>query len=509
MAEALAKKKKIRGGHRASATRMVNAVGEMITAFEATPTSELDIKRLLQLKLSLEEKLSTIKQLDGEILDLVEDEAVEGEIEQADAFKATVYAATVTIDKHCTPMAATGGSAAHSRTSPEPARPTAPHSPPIARVKLPKLAIRPFNGDVTTWTTFWDSFESAINSSTGLTEINKFNYLRSLVEKSAAEAISGLTLTADNYKEAVSILKKRFGNKQQIITKHMDILLSLEPVTSQHNLRGLRHLYDLVESQVRGLKSLGVESSSYGSLLLSVLLQKLPSELRLVLSREVSEADWNLDELLKQLEREIEARERAAMSTSQTVKKQGRDPPASASTAAALLSPSTTPSCCYCQQSHFSGECGVVTTPDERKQILRRSGRCYICLRKYHVSKDCRSSNRCRKCGGRHHSSICSKIAPRNPRKDNPTTNAANHPPVAAAPNPSNASLPSGLNPQASSFAPATTTTLCSNDTMAVLLQTARTYVYSPTSPQSMVEVRVLLDGGSQRSYVTNSIKKA
>ena len=264
----------------------------------------MDVKRLLQLKLSLEEKLSTIKQLDGEILDLVEDE--EGEIEQADAFKATVYAATVTIDKHCTPMAATGGSAAHFRTSPEPARPTTPHSPPVARVKLPKLAIRPFNGDVTTWTTFWDS-------------------------------------------------------------KHMDILLSLEPVTSQHNLRGLRHLYDLVESQVRGLKSLGVESSSYGSLLLSVLLQKLPSELCLVLSREVSEADWNLNELLKQLEREIEARERAAMSTSQTVKKQGRDPPTSASTAAALLSPSTTPNCCYCQQSHFSGECGVVTTPDFEK----------------------------------------------------------------------------------------------------------------------------------------------
>ena len=94
MAEALAKKRKIRGGHRASATRMVNAVGEMIAA---TPTSKLDVKRLLQLKLSLEEKLSTIKQLDGEILDLVEDGALEEEIEQADAFKATVYAATENI----------------------------------------------------------------------------------------------------------------------------------------------------------------------------------------------------------------------------------------------------------------------------------------------------------------------------------------------------------------------------------------------------------------------------
>ena len=125
----------------------------------------------------------------------------------------------------------------------EPVRDPAPRTSPIARVKLPKLAIRPFNGNITAWTTL-DSFESAIDNSTGLSEIDKFNYLRSLVEKSATEAISGLTLTADNYKEAVLVLKKRFGNKQQIITKHMDILLSLEPVTSQHNLRGLHHLYD-------------------------------------------------------------------------------------------------------------------------------------------------------------------------------------------------------------------------------------------------------------------------
>ena len=65
----------------------------------------------------------------------MEDEAVEGEIEQADAFKATIYAATVNNDKHCAPTGATGGSSALSRTSPEPARPTAPRSPPIAQVK--------------------------------------------------------------------------------------------------------------------------------------------------------------------------------------------------------------------------------------------------------------------------------------------------------------------------------------------------------------------------------------
>ena len=66
-------------------------------------TTELDVNLLLQLKLSLEEKLSTLKQLDGEILDLVEDDTVEDEIEQADAYKERVYAATVNLDKYCNP----------------------------------------------------------------------------------------------------------------------------------------------------------------------------------------------------------------------------------------------------------------------------------------------------------------------------------------------------------------------------------------------------------------------
>ena len=135
--------------------------------------------------------------------------AVEEEIEQADAYKEKVYAATVDIDKHCTPVIVSRIPEA-ARASPKPAREPADST---TRVRLPKLSIRPFNGDMTTWTTFWESFESAIDSSTSLSPIDKFNYLRSLVDKSAAEAISGLTLTADNYKEAVTILKKRYGNE--------------------------------------------------------------------------------------------------------------------------------------------------------------------------------------------------------------------------------------------------------------------------------------------------------
>lgn len=52
--------------------------------------------------------------------------------------------------------------------------------------------------------------------------------------------------------------------------------------------------------------------------------------------------------------------------------------------------------------------CKVVTQPEARKQILRKSGRCFVCLRPGHVSRECRSRSRCSKCSRRHHTSICS-----------------------------------------------------------------------------------------------------
>ncbi|XP_068712813.1 uncharacterized protein [Montipora foliosa] len=51
--------------------------------------------------------------------------------------------------------------------------------------------------------------------------------------KPALDAISGLSLTASNYEEAIAILKKRFGNKQQIINRHMDILVNVSPVIDE------------------------------------------------------------------------------------------------------------------------------------------------------------------------------------------------------------------------------------------------------------------------------------
>ena len=91
MAEGLGRKRKIRG-HRSSTTRINSQVYESI---ESTDEVESVVTKLKQCKLALQEKLEIIKQLNDEMLELVEDEKVENEIEQADTFKERVQRAMI------------------------------------------------------------------------------------------------------------------------------------------------------------------------------------------------------------------------------------------------------------------------------------------------------------------------------------------------------------------------------------------------------------------------------
>ena len=65
------RKKRICAGYKASATRMLTKVNELLSTLEPGPTT--DASKLTQLKSSsLQEKLETLRQLDSEILDLTE-----------------------------------------------------------------------------------------------------------------------------------------------------------------------------------------------------------------------------------------------------------------------------------------------------------------------------------------------------------------------------------------------------------------------------------------------------
>lgn len=111
----------------------------------------------------------------------------------------------VRVEEKCASMSTPPAVAEKVRSTDKTASSAGSH---IQRVKVLKLTLRAFSGDITHWTTFWDSFESAVHLNSELSDMDKFNYLKSLLERTAREAISGLTLTSANYHEAVSILKR-------------------------------------------------------------------------------------------------------------------------------------------------------------------------------------------------------------------------------------------------------------------------------------------------------------
>ena len=147
--------------------------------------------------------------------------------------------------------------------------------------------------------------------------------------------------------------------------------MNLEGVSSGHNLKAIRELHNHVESHVRSLQSLEVPSSSFGAMLASVIMNKLPHELRLAVSKEITDGEWNLEQVMTIVEKEIDARERAAANAKPVQKGAGRGHPP---TASALLSSSSSPSCSICGQSHFAVNCETVSDVGERKQSLRKSG---------------------------------------------------------------------------------------------------------------------------------------
>ena len=120
--------------------------------------------------------------------------------------------------------------------------------------------------------------------------------------------------------EALELLKARFGDEKLLQATFIDSLLKLKPTSDSKDTKSLRNLYDSIEKCIRNLKSLGITSESFGPMLIPCILQKLPEEIRLVVTKNISGNRWDFDEVLKLFNNELTAREKCNF-ISDTVKK--------------------------------------------------------------------------------------------------------------------------------------------------------------------------------------------
>ena len=173
----------------------------------------------------------------------------------------------------------------------------------------------------------------------------------------------------------------------------------------------MRSFYDNCEAYVRGLESLGQPGTSYGTLLVPIIMKKLPNEIREHLARQHGPSNWNLRDLRRNILNEIRI-----METAQGV-----------NTYADLLTrPYSTPTCTFlaeakpkygnrnintrpcpfCHEVHAPTSCTKITDVKEPMAVVRWNNLCFNCLGKHHMN-ECKSKSVCRKCRRKHHTSLC------------------------------------------------------------------------------------------------------
>ena len=223
------------------------------------------------------------------------------------------------------------------------------------------------------------------------------NYLQNLVEGKARTIISSIKLANENYNICLNLLKERYEDKQLMIYSYISKLLKLENITDVKDVSRLRKLFDTIDIQVRSLKNVGYEPERYGHLLIPIITSKIPDDLNLIISKRFDSADtWDKEIILNALKTEITAREKTTL-----VSKQGenardeyfREP----ITGSTLLShqEKSPVSCLFCKKPHKSQNCCIVSDIRTRKNIMRTSKRCFVCLKGSHLAKDCSPKIKC------------------------------------------------------------------------------------------------------------------
>lgn len=398
-------------------------------------------------------------------------------------------------------------------------------------LKLPK-----FNGDLETWQEFWNLFKVSVHENHVYTPVEKCVHLKAYLVGQAEVAVHGLPFTEQGYQKAVDTLKERFDRpdlRRQVLIQR---LLNTTPVHNDSDLVRLRRMVDGLVSEVRALETMEVQSDSYSVLLMPVLMSCIPESWKIEWLRlRFKPAPGASDELttfLKFLQREMGIREEAA--ARKKVVLEGQSAPSPGKSTVSVLdvrqkrrSPDWVCSACG-MGKHGLSACSAyrrMTVP-ARLTVVKRAGLCYQCLGP-HLLRAC-TSTQCPWCGGPHHSSLHpppeggvanagpqGRHAPFTDRRPLPppgalhaasdTSHAASTPAITAQRDPAHAtSLSRGVPPPPSAVGP-DKGKLCFN-----LSAQNRCYVQTAlvnaVGPRGVRPTRLLIDGGSDTSFIRASL---
>lgn len=279
---------------------------------------------------------------------------------------------------------------------------------PAVEVRLPKLELPTFDGNLEEWLSFRDLYVAAVHDNTGLTGAQKLQYLKASVKGDAAILLQAVSITNDNYEQAWELLNNRYQNRREIVTATLKRLVN-HPAMRSESPTELRKLVDTTMECIRSLKVMKVPVEHWDIIISYLIVDKLDRE---------SKQQWELNiksgdiPPLKELMEFLDQRSRALSNLSSSRLRTNIQFSDGVSTSSRPTR-NTSDGCPKCRENHFLNKCVDFIhncSLDEKLSIVRDSELCDNCLRSGHTPQQCRSGG-CHVCGKRHHTLLCDRPA--------------------------------------------------------------------------------------------------
>lgn len=382
-------------------------------------------------------------------------------------------------------------------------------------VKLPTIDLPKFHGSYDNWLEFHDMFTSLIHSNDAMDEINKFHYLRSSLEGSAALIIQSMEFSASNYAIAWELLCNRFNNKRLLVQNHVNNLFNVDLIKSESSIN-IKRLIDQFNKNLRALEMLGEPTQHWDTLLIHIMTRKLDQKT----FREWEECKGRInknDPISMSVFLEFLRNRADLLETMELSRNNGMiNPNRNAHKLRAMISlgnnvsrpvcedhncNSSIKPCPKCKGDHSLHNCSLFLnlTNEQRFELVSQYKICYNCLRPGHYSNNCKKPG-CKVCKRKHNTLIhISNIKKPNL---NISVRASDHDFKSPSQSSSNNQAEQTL----------TTLTTYSDDVhlkleQDVLLSTALVKVFDVNGCERVI--RVLLDCASSSCIITESLRQS
>nr|XP_015839988.1 PREDICTED: uncharacterized protein LOC107398928 [Tribolium castaneum] len=368
-------------------------------------------------------------------------------------------------------------------------------------IQLPRLELYKFSGELKTWKTFLDMFNSTIHKNGSLSDVEKFSYLISSLSEEPLSIVSRIPMVGTNYQIAYDALVKRYDNKRLLATHYWNQIENVPSLTENYTSSQLRTLLSTFEENLAALKMLQFPVESWDFVLFNMLLNRLCSSLvsRFELGQDSPTAVPTFKSLSEFLLLMSQASDNVSQNVTPNTSKLTQKVPKIVSSpvkprqGSVFLVNSENSKCALCNRDYLIYKCPtfLAKSPQSRYEIVKSKQWCLNCLGAKHLLRNCNSSSTCRDCHQRHHSLLHFVSSNTLSTQSKPATISEN--PIAPIDtSPKSLDSPTRIN---------SLTNLIPSQ--SVLLSTAVVEVQD--SLGQFQEVRILLDSASQANFITKN----